>query len=85
MWMHMLGYRNQPVLGSNHAIATSQNQYIRLFTVEKDKSLTPKDDFNGEWLECSPENVAVFSATAYYFAKLLQKSLNVPIGVISST
>ena len=85
MWMHMLGYRNQPVLGSNHAIATSQNQYIRLITVEKDKSLTPKDDFNGEWLECSPENVAVFSATAYYFAKLLQKSLNVPIGVISSS
>ncbi len=85
MKMQMNGYKNQPVLGGNEAIATSKNSEIRLFTVKRDKSLMPKDDFNGEWLECNPENVSTFSATAYYYARLLQKSLGVPIGVVSTS
>lgn len=84
MEMPMRGYRNQPVMGSNEAIATSGNNNIRLFTVQKAKSATPKDDFSGTWMECTPENVYNFSATAYYFGRMLNKVLNVPIGLISS-
>lgn len=84
MQMIMNGYHNQPVLGSNEAIAKSTNKSIRLITIERDKSLVIKDDFKGEWLECNPGSVGSFSATAYYFGRLLQESLNVPVGLICS-
>ena len=65
MEMPMKGYMNQPVTGSNEAIATSSNPSIRLFTVKKTSSLQPLDDFTGSWKNCEPENVSEFSATAY--------------------
>ncbi len=84
MQMTMNGYRNQPVLGSNEAIATSTNNSIRLISIEREKSLETKDDFSGEWLKCNPENVGDFSATAYYFGRMIQKALDVPVGLICS-
>ena len=85
MQMTMSGYRNQPVLGANEAIASSRNEKIRLFTVERNKSLTPLNDFKGEWLECNPASVADFSAAGYYFGKMVQQALNVPVGLICSS
>ena len=85
MQMTMSGYLNQPVIGANEAIATSANNSIRLFTVERVKSLEPAEDFTGSWLECTPENVANFSATAYFFGKMLQQALGVPVGLINSS
>ncbi len=84
MEMPMKGFRNQPITGSNETIATSSNSTIRLITIKKDKKLEPQSEFSGEWKECIPENVANFSATAYYFGKMLQQVLNVPVGLISS-
>ncbi|MDP4284027.1 MAG: sialate O-acetylesterase [Bacteroidota bacterium] len=85
MEMPMKGYRNQPVLGSLDAIALSTNPNIRLFTVKKATSLDPLDDFTGNWSLCEPENVAEFSATAYYFGLMLNKVLKVPIGLINTS
>lgn len=85
MQMPMKGYRNQPVLGSNKEIAASENSSIRLFTVGLNKSLKLLDNFRGEWQTCEPQNVVNFSATAYYFGKMLQERLDVPIGLISSS
>lgn len=85
MQMTMSGYRNQPVLGANEAIATSRNENIRLFTVERNKSLETLEDFSGDWLECEPGNVADFSATAYFFGKMVQQALGVPVGLICSS
>ena len=85
MQMPMLGYYNQPVLGANKAIVTSGNESIRLFTVNREKSLNKKNDFSGEWLECIPENVADFSATAYFFGRMVQQALGVPVGLINSS
>ncbi len=34
------------------------------------------------WEKCTPENAADFSAVAYYFGKMLQDSLQVPVGLI---
>ncbi len=85
MYMTMSGYRNQPILESNQAISTSANEYIKIYTVKLEKSLVPLDDFSGEWLPCVPENVANFSATAYFFGKMIQKSLGVPVGLICSS
>jgi sialate O-acetylesterase len=85
MQMTMAGYRNQPVLGSNEAIATSANKSIRLFTVERNKSLETTDDFSGEWLECLPENVADFSAAGYFYGRMINEALDVPVGLICSS
>jgi sialate O-acetylesterase len=85
MEMPMKGYRNQPILQSNEYIATSSNPNIRLFTVKKETNLNPQDDFTGTWLNCEPENVNGFSATAYFFGLMLNKALNVPVGLINSS
>ena len=82
MEMPMKGYRNQPITGGNEAIATSLNNNIRLITVPKLASLTPVDDFKGAWKVAEPESVVDFSATAYFFGLMLNKTLNVPIGLI---
>jgi len=85
MEMPMCGYMNLPVTGANKAIATSRNNKIRLFTVERNKSTEKLDDFTGEWLECRPENVADFSAVAYYFGEMLNEVLDIPVGLICSS
>lgn len=65
-------------------IDASTNPQIRLFQVKNVRSDTPMEDVEAAWQECKPETVAGFSAVAYYFARDLQKSLNVPIGLIQS-
>ena len=56
MEMPLKGFLNQPIIGSNHTIATSKNKSIRFYTVIQDKSLVQKDDFDGELMRTvSPE------------------------------
>lgn len=85
MEMPMKGFRNQPIIGSSDAIALSANPNIRLFTVKKATSIEPLYDFTGGWQLCEPAIVADFSATAYYFGLMLNKALNVPIGLINTS
>lgn len=85
MVMPMKGYFNQPVKGSNRDIATSANKTIRLFTANNNPYFEPQNDFKGNWLACEPENVANFSATAYYFGRMLQEALDVPVGLICAS
>jgi sialate O-acetylesterase len=85
MEMPMKGFGNQPILGSNEAIATSTDPEIRLFTVKRASNLQPQTDFEGTWKNCEAETVSEFSATAYYFGLMLHKALNVPIGLINSS
>lgn len=82
MFMTLKGLKNQPVLGANKTIATSRNKNIRLFTVKRNPSYEKLNDVTGEWLECNPENVSDFSATAYYFGKMIEDVLQVPVGLI---
>ncbi|MFN8240750.1 MAG: sialate O-acetylesterase [Bacteroidales bacterium] len=85
MEMPMKGYRNQPVTGANELIALSSNNQIRLITIPKKTSLTPVDNFEGNWKLCEPENVVEFSATAYFFGLMLNKALKVPVGLICTS
>ena len=85
MEMPMKGYKNQPIMGGLDAIALSSNPNIRLFSVKKATSVEPLDDLTGGWKLCEPENVAEFSATAYYFGLMLNKVLKVPVGLINTS
>ena len=57
---------------------------IRLFTVPRRTSEFPQDDLPGNWEVCSPETMKSFSAVGYFFARRLQKELNIPIGLIDN-
>src|SRR3990170_793726 len=84
MEMPMKGFRDQPVLGSNDAIFNATNNNIRLYIVPRSVKAQPQDTSkNSLWKIAAPETVSNFSATAYYFAKILQQQLNVPVGIVS--
>jgi sialate O-acetylesterase len=59
---------------------------IRLFKVPKMPAPVELSDFEeSAWQSASPESVAGFSSTAWFFAKALRRELNVPIGVIDGS
>lgn len=67
-------------------VAAADYPNIRLFTVPADTSLTPKVTFDAKpWALCSPETVATFSATAYFFGRDLHQATGVPVGLIHSS
>jgi sialate O-acetylesterase len=63
-------------------IAAANFPKIRLVSVPTRGCPKPQDDFNGRWVECSPQTVGGFSAAGYFFGRELFKTLNVPIGLI---
>ncbi|MCY7420636.1 MAG: beta galactosidase jelly roll domain-containing protein [Chitinophagaceae bacterium] len=64
--------------------AAARNPKLRIFTASIDMDYVPKDDLSGgTWNEVSAEAIKYFSATAYFFGKFLNDSLQVPIGLIS--
>ncbi len=85
MQMPIRGYNNQPVIGSLDAVLESTNPNLRLFNVGMAASITPREDFKGKWDMAEPETTPGYSATAYFFGRLLQKTLNVPVGLITSS
>ncbi len=77
-----------PIESSNNAraeITAAQYPNLRLFTVEKATSSEPLQDVTGQWVVCTPETVADFSAVGYFFGRDLLKSGVKPIGLIDTT
>ena len=81
MEMPMKGFKNQPVEDANMDVLRSRNSQIRLFTVKRNSQFAPVDDVTGCWNHAEPKTVREFSATAYYFGRLLQEQLQVPIWI----
>jgi sialate O-acetylesterase len=82
MEMPMKGFTGEPVQGSNEDILRSRNSSLRLITVPRSSDVKPLDDFKAQWLEANPESVSAFSATAYYFGRLVNEILGVPVGLV---
>lgn len=85
MAVTMSGYKNQPILNAVNIIETAANNQISIFTTKETTSDVPMADCTGAWKTASPEVVKRTSAVAYQFAKMLQDSLQVPIGIIVSS
>lgn len=65
-----------------HEYEQASNPMIRIMYIRKDlRSATLPTD---GWQKLTPESLKPFSAAAYFFAKSLQDSLRVPVGVVSS-
>ncbi len=73
-------------LNADGEIAAATQPGIRLFTVPKAAAITPQSAFRAPvaWQPASPETVRDFSATCFYFARELQKTVKVPMGLIAA-
>ncbi|MBB5863589.1 sialate O-acetylesterase [Xanthomonas sp. 3058] len=74
-------------LDSRSEIADADNPRIRMFKVPAQSSPTPQRTFAGDarWQLTTPETVKDFSAACYYFARELQKKVDVPMGLINAS
>ncbi len=74
------------LMDADEVVATMQRPALRLLQVKNTTSLSPLDDASVEygWVESSPAAES-FSAIGYLYGKMLQDSLNVPVGVIDAT
>lgn len=71
-------------LDARGEIAGSANDTIRMLTVGETGSARALDTFATlvAWKPVAPENTPDFSATCFYFARELQKTVNVPMGLV---
>ncbi len=84
MEMPMKGYSAQPVDSSAFFIANSLNPLLRVYMSGwNGTSRVPVNELSvGAWETASPETTRDFSATAYFFARKIQETLGIPVGVI---
>lgn len=64
--------------------AAAKYPNIRLFKTTSRSAATAQADCTGQWELCSPDTIAGFSATAYFFGRSIHETLNVPVGLIVS-
>lgn len=74
-------------LNAAREISGAANDSIRILSVAHASSPTPLQHFQTpvSWQAAQPNNIADFSAACYYFARELQKSVPVPLGLIHSS
>ncbi len=84
MEMPVKGWEGARVLNAEKEIKAADYPDIRLFKVQRKIAFEPQENSIGSWSECSPETVADFSATAYFFGKQLYEKLQVPVGLIET-
>ncbi|MCE5327155.1 MAG: sialate O-acetylesterase [Planctomycetaceae bacterium] len=66
-------------------IAAAKLPNIRLFNVPLVQFAEPATDVATQWTECTPETVKGFSATAFFFGRMINKELDVPVGLINAS
>ncbi len=73
-------------LDASSEIASAAHPRIRLFMVPKAAADLPAPGFEGEprWEVASPDSAREFSAACFYFARELQKTVDVPMGLVQA-
>lgn len=84
MEMPVAGFKRQPVEGSAKVIALAKpSRNIRMCTVNrKESNVELQRCVSSGWQTHNPEAVAKTSATAYFFADILEEALGVPVGLL---
>ena len=83
MEMPVKGFGNCPVEGYNKAVMNA-NEYkgIHYVKIPSVMSTQPLDDAQCEWKVIDPQTVGDASATGYFFAQAINKTLNIPVGLV---
>jgi len=85
MEMPVKGFGMCPVEGYNHHVLdAAKSKGVRSVKIPSVMRATPQDDAQCEWRQCSPKTVGEFSATGYFFARLLSRTLDIPVGIIEA-
>ncbi len=83
MEMPVKGFGNCPVKDYNKTVVEANSykgiHYVKIPSV---MSMKPLDDANCEWKEVNPETVGEASATGYFFAQVINKAQDVPVGLV---
>ena len=74
-------------LDARSEIANAANNSIRMLTVPLASSPVPVDTFSSavSWEIASPQTVPNWSAACFYFARELQKTVRVPMGMVNAS
>ena len=84
MEMPLEGFWNCPVKNSNEEIATAaEHPWLRMAPIKQNGKTKPVETCFGKWQVPSPETVPYFSATAWFFAQMVQRVLDIPVGIIA--
>jgi sialate O-acetylesterase len=67
-----------------NALPEANDPLLRFFKVRKKVSPAPLAEAEGQWRASTPTDARDFSAVAYFFARELRRTQNVPVGVINS-
>ena len=85
MEMPIRGYYGGPVEGAADVLtAAPLRDRVRMFKVPRTRSYEPVAEVEGEWWRADASTVAEMSATAFFFARKLNETLDVPVGIIFS-
>jgi sialate O-acetylesterase len=79
-----MGFTVSSSLDADLEIAMAKYPNIRLISVPQVGTQEIKDDFEGQWEPCSPQNVGAFSAVGFFFGRILHEALDVPVGLIDN-
>lgn len=85
MEMPVKGFGQCPVENYNQEIIQAAGpRQVRSAKIPSIMRITPQEDADTEWRECGPQTVGEFSATGYFFAQLVNKALDIPVGLIEA-
>jgi sialate O-acetylesterase len=71
------------VTNADAEIAAANYPLIRMFIGNASKAYKPQMCVTGVWQVCTPQTAPGFCAIGYFFARDLQRQINVPVGIIA--
>ena len=85
MEMPVKGFWGCPVEDYNQfVIDAAHHAGVRSAKIPSIMRMEPQEDAQTEWRDCSPSTVGEFSATGYFFARVMHQALDIPIGLIEA-
>ena len=85
MEMPVKGFFNCPLEDYNSVVLDAANSKgVHFVKIPSVMSETPLDDAKCEWRICDSNTVGDASATGYFFARLVSRTLNIPIGLVEA-
>lgn len=83
MEMPVKGFGNCPVEGYNDEVINARQYHgIHYVKIPSIMRMTPQEDAQCEWKEVASQTVGEASATGYFFAQVVNRALDVPVGLI---
>lgn len=71
------------IKNSKQEIQNASYPDIRMFNMPR--NLDGVSVYDASWKRTNPENAKYFSAVAYFFARKLNETLNIPVGIVNSS